>query len=206
MVCKLSLIKDRLLGGFCKILNELKYYLIIFTIFFIIAFVTGILSASKYSQDITAENLINETLLEFLKKEKGVFSLFFSYYFWFFTLSLFIILFTKNLFINILEVIALMLLAYIIGFDLCVIFFSFGLVGIIFSIFIYGILMLFVCMTLIFILSFATKLLKNKVNCLVSRDKRGLKSVYLTFLILQFVILYVLCILLSILHIFVIID
>lgn len=206
MNCKCEIIKNNICRYLSKIFSELKYYLIIFAIFFTLAFVTGILTAAKYSSDITYDNFLNQTILEFLKKEKGIFSLFLSYYFWFFLLSIFVILFTKNIFFSILETLIFMLFSYIVGFDLSVFIYSFGLVGIIFGIFIYGLLMILVAITFIIIISIATKKMKCKNVYCSCEERKELRKIYFVFLILGLMFLYLICILLSILHIFVIIE
>lgn len=199
-------LKDRLFSIAKDILINLKYYLIIVALIFTISFVTGIFTAYKYAGDITAENFIHQSLLSFLKNDKSIFSLFLSYYFWFVIFSILVIFFTKNVFINIIEIVALMLCGYIIGFDLVVFVLSFGFVGIFFGIFIYGILMILNCALVVVILSIATKNMKEKISCNSIQDRRNLIMTYLCLLILSAIILFLFCILLSILHIFVIID
>lgn len=203
---KFCVIKDRCFRSLKELIIRYKYYIIIYSILFVIVFATGIFTALKYSKDLSPDNFINKTMLEFLKKEKGVFSLFLSYYFWFFLLSFIAMFFTVNVFINIIEILASLLLVYIIGFDLCVMFFSFGIVGIIFSIFVYGLIMMLSFICFIFIISISTRLLKSG-NYVCSRsEKKEILKTYLFFLIILTILLYLLCMTLTILHIFVIID
>lgn len=204
MKYKFEFIKDRCFRIFSKIIKEYKYYLILFTVFFVIAFATGILTARKYSNDLTADNFINQSIVEFLKKEKGVFSLFFSYYFWFLLISFFTYLFTKNILLNVLEIIFFMLLSYIIGFDLCVFIYAFGVVGIIFGIVVYGVFIVLTALTYILILSIVTKKLKQQTH--TCSDIVEMRKIFWCLIILAGVMLFINCILLSILHIFVIID
>lgn len=206
MNCKCVIVKDRLCNTFVKLIKDLKYYIILFLIFFIIAFITGFLTASKYSSGLSYSNFINEKIVEFLKKEKSTLSLFLSYYFWILLLSLFTICFTKNLFLNILEIISFMLYSYIIGFDLCVFIYSFGIIGFVFGVFIYAVLMILTMLTYLFILAIATKILKNKSVCIGKGNIKDIRKTYFLLLLLQCFILFLLCILFSILHIFVIID
>ena len=199
-----EVLKDKIYRFSVKLIKEYKYYLIIFSIFFLLAFVTGIFTALKYSMDLSVDNFINKALLEFLKHEKGFWGLFFSYYIWLLLICVFVIFFTKNVLCNIMEILAFMLFSYIIGFDLIVMFFSFGIVGIIFAVCIYGLLMLMICLTVILLLSIATKNMKNK--CTDVRACSEISKLYLLLCVAQGVFLLLFCILLSILHIFVIIE
>lgn len=187
-----------------RLVKEYKYYIITFTIFFIIAFVTGIFSAAKYSSDLTEDNFINGVLLEFLKKEKGFWGLFFSYFIWAFVLSVFAILFTNNILCNIIETLGFMLFSYIIGFDLTVMFFSFGIVGIIFSILVYGLIIVIVSFTIILIFSIATK--NMRTQCFSRCGQKEIIKLYLFLMGFQVFLLIVFCIMLSFLHIFIIIE
>ena len=187
-----------------RLVREYKYYIIAFTIFFLVAFSTGIFSAAKYSSDLTEDNFINSALLEFLKKEKGFWGLFFSYFIWVFILSVFAILFTNNILCNILETLGFMLFSYIIGFDLAVMFFSFGIVGIIFSIFAYGFIMVIVSFTIILIFSIATK--NMRTQCFSRCSQKEILKLYLFIVGFQLFLLIIFCIMLSFLHIFIIIE
>lgn len=205
MNCKYDLFKHNLNCYFKKIFLNIRGYFLLYLLLFIIAFITGIFTASRYIDDISYDNMLCTMLIDFLKRDKGIFSLFFSYSIWYLTFILFIVFFNKNIFCGIVNVVVLFFFSYIIGFDLCVIIVSFGLTGIIFGVFVYGLFSILAFLSLIIIISLSFKRFRLKYS-LCGEERKELMCNYILFAVLGLASILLACILLSIMHIFVIIG
>ena len=125
---------DRLKKLWCNY----KFYIIILSVFFLIAFVTGIITCSQYSSDMTCENLINKYLFDFLANEMNWLS-YFLIMIVFFTILCWLTLITlRNKLMSIIHIVLLFFMGYIYGFDLCVMIITLGLPGIFFGCVFYG--------------------------------------------------------------------
>jgi hypothetical protein len=206
MIGKYSRFKFNILYQAGKFISFYKNYLLVFFIVFLIGFITGIMTCSHYSNIITYENLINKYLIKFLTKEHKFTTFFLILSAYFIIISLVAILFTKNIFMIVIDFVVLLLTSYIFGFDLCIIILSFGLAGVIFGVVVLGLMGFLIFTFLQLILSVAMK------RCIVAKKScDGLKSshyakVYCLLIALSLFCLYIMCMLFSIIHIFIIVD
>jgi len=206
MKVKFSRIKNNLIFQTGKFLSFYKIYLLVFFIIFLIGFITGIMTCSHYASSITYENLINSYLMSLLTKDSTYLSFFLKLLVWFIIIAIFITTFTKNKLIIVINTIILLLMSYIYGFDLCVIILSFGLAGIVFGILILGLLGIVLFFVLILIVSIATKrFLLNKKTCDPLPNFFYIK-LYVMLIAIASLILFILSLLFSIIHIFIIVD
>lgn len=191
-----------LISLFGKIFNTYKYYIITLVIVFLIAFITGIMTCTEYLDNIDCSNLINKYLLNFLKKESTYIVFFLMLSMYFLIIAIFIILFTRNYFMFIIDYILLALLSYIFGFDICIFIMNLGIAGIFFGILVLGLFGLVIFISLITIISIASKKVRNKDFC----DNKSYFKLYMIFIFISEFALLLLSLLLGIIHIFVIVD
>ena len=189
-----------------KFLKNYKTYLIIFSIVFLIGIITGILTCMEYSADVTCENLINKYLYNFLINEVNFFSLFLSMGIMLVIVVCLVGILTRNKFFVILDGILLSLMAYVYGFDLCIICNCLGLSGVIFGILFWGVLGVCIFALIIIIFSIACKRVRDYKNSCKSFSNSDYFKLYICITILTLVVLLVMCILFSIIHIFVIVE
>ena len=90
----------RLKSAISNFLNTHKISIIILTAVLILGLISGIFTASRYSGDLKLENIPDDNIISFLCREKGSFSLFFSYFIKFTIAGLLIIFFNINSFSN----------------------------------------------------------------------------------------------------------
>lgn len=203
---KWSRIKYQILNKTSKLLRYYKNYLLVFFILFLISFITGLLTASKYTDDLTCENLINTHLYSFLINDINFISLFLILSILLLLFCLFVILLTRNKFFIILNYLFFMLFSYIFGFDLCVIITCLGLAGIILGIAIWGVFNLFIFIMIMLILSIACKRVKEK-NCSAQTFNNGTyRKIYFLLILIILILIFLMCILFSLIHIFVIVE
>lgn len=206
MKTKFSRIKYSFFNWISRFLICYRSYLLVFFIIFLIAFITGIMTCSHYSSSITCEHLINKYLYDFLTKESTFISYFLKLSAYYIILFLCIIFLSKNLFMIIVNCFLIFFMSYIYGFDLCIIILSLGLSGVIFGILILGVLGVFLFLTFLLIISIATKrYFVNKKSCDGVQSGSYLR-LYLMLIIVSEIILFVMCLLFSIIHIFVIVE
>jgi len=199
-------LKTYIINNTSKILRIYGKYLLVFFILFLICFITGIMTASKYVDDLTCKNLLNKHLYSFLLNDINFFSYFLSISIYCAIIWILAIILTRNNFFIILNFIVFMLISYIFGFDLCVICVCLGLSGVVIGILIYA--CVGIPLILLFMLYFSIvckECRDNKRGCsrLSAKDKRYL---FLILFILFLFLLLVWSILFSIIHIFVIVD
>ena len=198
-------IKQSFIAFFVKVIKNYRKFLIIWGILFLIAFITGIFTASEYSKDLTCENLINIYLYGLLKRETTYFSFFLTMAIYYIFLSLYVYFTTKNRLMVIINTIIIMLASYIYGFDLFVIFVCLGLSGIIIGFITLGIMGL--CVAFLFLLMYSI-IVKNNLNksCESREDKLQVFKVSLLLISLSVLILFLISLVFSIIHIFVIVE
>lgn len=189
-----------------KLFVKYKYYLLVFFILFFISFMTGILTCAAYMSDISCDNLINGYLLGFLKNESGYFSFFLICSIYFVVVSLIFILFTRNLFFVVVNTIILCVMGYVFGFDACIIVVSLGLAGAILGTLVFGAMGLIVFGIYIMILSIAICRYREYKKSCTSVDGKSIRWMFFSLIVLGIVFIFVLCLLFSIIHIFVIVD
>lgn len=189
-----------------KLLRFCGRYLFVLFVFFLIGFITGIMTSSRYVSDISCDNLINKYLCAFLKKESKYISFFLILSVYYLIVSLFIIIFTRNRFFVVLNVILLTLLSYIFGFDLCIIVTCLGLSGVILGVVFWGLLGVIVFVTLMIITAIACRRCKDRRSACQSFDNSGYIRMYLLFVVIGLIVLFLMVLLFSIIHIFVIVD
>lgn len=206
MKTKFSRIKYSLCNWISRFLICYRSYLLIFFIIFLIAFVTGIMTCSHYSSSITCENLINKYLYDFLIKDSTCISYFLKLSAYYIIISLCVVLLSKNLFLIIVDCFLIFFMSYIYGFDLCIIILSLGLSGVVLGILILGVLGVLLFLIFMLIVSIATKrYFINKKSCDGVQGSTYFK-LYLLLIIVSEIILFVMCQLFSIIHIFVIVE
>lgn len=206
MKIKFLKVKNYILDNTSKFLSCYKICLLVFFIIFLIGFITGIMTCSHYSKSITYENIINEYLLKFLACEYKftTYSLILSI--WFILISLFVIFFTRNLLMVVVNGVFLALMSYIYGFDLCVIIISFGLAGVVLGILVLGILGVILFLLFMLVLSVATKRFWiNKKFC-ESVSQGYYFKIYLFIICLSIAIIFIMSMMFSVIHIFIIVD
>ena len=203
---KFCRIKSTIGYNILKCISVYKKCIFIFFILFLISFITGIMTCSRYSDVITIDNLINEYLLNFLKKDMKFISFFLINSLWCLLFGLFVIFLTRNYFFVICDCVLLCLLSYIFGFDLCVIILSLGLSGVIFGVVIKGILLISLFLLLIFLLSVAVKRFVMFKKLCENQEKGYLAKLYCIILTLCIVLIFLYVLLFSTIHIFVIVD
>ena len=182
---------------------EYKVYIIIFSILFLLAFTTGILTCSKYSDIIEVDRLIDKYLLNFLKLEINFFTYFIYLTVFYLLYALFVIFLTRNKFFIVVDVIIFLLLSYILGFDLFIIISSLGLAGIICGILFRAILGIVLFYLIILIIAVAIKRYKMRCYCVTHKE---IYKAYFILILFGIVTIFLFAIMFSVIHIFVIID
>lgn len=201
---KFGRIKNYFFSSAGRFFKYYKKYLLVFFIDFLFGACTGIFTASGYSSDLAIDNLINNYLYSFLSNEMS----FFSYYL---TLLIFLILIfsfsmflVRNKFMVCVNIFLLFIMSYIFGFDLCVIVVCLGLSGIIFGVLFYGMLGIVVFSLYICIMSISSKNAIAKDKC--NNSFKEIINENMPFILMAIVVLFLLCLLFSIIHIFVIVE
>ena len=195
--------KHHIYSLIAKFWKEYKVYIIILSILFLLAFVTGILTCSKYSDIIEIDRLIDKYLLKFLKLEITFFSYFIYLTIFFLIYTLFVIFFTRNKFFIVVDIIIFLLLSYIFGFDLFIIISTLGLAGIICGVLFRAILGIVLFYLIILIISVAIKRYKMRHYCISHKE---IYKAYLILILFSIVTIFLFAIMFSVIHIFVIID
>ena len=109
-------------------LSENKIVIAICFFMILIGVCLGVCVAIKYSNDIKLENLSDSNLIDFIKGDKGVWSLFFSYLIIFLINFFLIVLINFKPLFSVFSVFILMVKGYLIGFDLTVLIVLYGLI------------------------------------------------------------------------------
>lgn len=188
-----------------KLWCSYKIYIIILSVFFLISFVTGIITCSQYSSDMKCENLINKYLFDFLANEINWLSYFLIMIVFFTILCWFTLITLRNKFMSIIHIVLLFFMGYIYGFDLCVMIITLGLPGIFFGCLFYGLFGIVLFLLHIILISF---LLKN-LYCKDTYQKVIIKSLCKSTLVINLlgaVILFLSVFFFNVIHIFVIIE
>lgn len=206
MYIKTTRFKEILIKNISKLLKLYSSYLLVFFVFMLIGFITGILTASKYSELIECEHLINKYLYRFLLNDINFLSYFFSVSIILLIIFICIICFTRNKFCIGLNFLLTLIISYIFGFDLYVVFISLGFAGIVLGIIVYSFIGFSIFILIIFIQSFVCKnCIDSKKSCLIL-SKSDCRKVYLICIFLSFLMIFIWSILFSTIHIFVIVD
>ncbi len=187
-----------------RLISVYKYYLLVFFVLFLIGFLTGLITASGYSKDLTCDNLINPYMLDFLKKEMTFFSYFLTVGIIFLLLCILTMLLVRNKLLIVLNAIIMMIFAYIFGFDLCVIIVCLGLAGVVCGIFFWGIPWLLIFVIYLIIMSIQAKRVICKDVC-AKYSKEFCKLIWM-LAGCALVMMLVSILLFSIIHIFIIVE
>lgn len=191
---------------FKKIFNMHKGWIFSFGIVFLISFITGIMTCVNYLDVISCENLINKYLLNLLTKSSTYLTFFLMMLLWLSLVFIFSIFITKSTFIVVCNFLIFALMSYVWGFDICIVIMTLGLAGVVYGVLILGVLGVF----LFFIVILMFSILCKKYYVLKKNCNRDINNNYLKLYIILFlvglVILFVLSILFSSIHIFVIVD
>lgn len=197
---------DQIKLSLLKILNYHKGWLVIFFAVFLLSFITGIMTCVHYLDVVTYENLINEYLIKLLTKDSTYLTFFLMMLLWFCVVTIACVLLTKNLFFVIVDFVILGLMAYIWGFDLCIIVMTLGLAGVIYGVLLLGVLGLLIFFVIILVLSVACKKFFITKNICDSEVKRDYFRLFLVLIFCGTAVLFVMSLLFSSIHIFVIVD
>lgn len=198
-------IKYLLLYNLHKLWSEYKIYILVLSVFFLIGFVTGILTCSGYSKDLSPDNIINIYLLDFLKRDLNWISLFLIISIYFILLCFLTVMFVRNKLMLLIMIIISTLLLYIFGFDLCVLIVCLGLSGIFFGIVFYGIIGLLIYFLYIIMLSIISKsIISKKINDRYCNKVRFKECVI--FSLIGVILIFFMVFFFSVIHIFVIIE
>lgn len=199
-------IKSNIVAMASKAWTYYRAYLLAFFVVFLIAFITGIMTCAQYVDSIKTDNLINKYLYEFLTKERRVWSYVLILSIWFVGIVLCEVIFTRNKLVIVIDTLILALLSYITGFDACIVVTTLGLSGIVFGILVQGLLMVTILVLIIFVMAIVSKTvcLKKKTGCCSPLPSVWQPCCFLMLLGVGIIALYV--VLLSIIHIFVIVD
>lgn len=197
---------DQIKLSLLKILNYHKGWLVIFFAVFLLSFITGIMTCVHYLDVVTYENLINEYLIKLLTKDSTYLTFFLMMLLWFCVVIIACVLLTKNLFFVIVDFVILGLMAYIWGFDLCIIVMTLGLAGVIYGVLLLGVLGLLIFFVIILVLSVACKKFFITKNICDSEVKRDYFRLFLVLIFCGTAVLFVMSLLFSSIHIFVIVD
>ena len=196
--------KHVFLYNLVRILSKYKWYIIVFFIIFLIGYITGVLTASKYASDLTCENLINVYLYSLLKKEIKPITYFIILSIFYGLIVLFFVIFTRNKFMVLLDAFLLFLIAYISGFDICVICVCLGLSGILLGVLAYGVLGLVVFFNLCTIMAIACSVSGCQRNG--ELNMRGLWQLYGVIFLVSILCLFLISFIFSFIHLFVIVE
>ena len=188
-----------------KMLSRYKFCLPIMFSIFLIGLITGIMTCSGYSSDLTCENLINKYLFDFLTRECNFFTLFLILAVFFLILSIATILLVKSKILVVITNILLFFLAYMFGFDLFIIIVCLGLAGIVLGILTYLFFGIIMFISYILILSVISRRLWDKSICDNNTSKDDLKLMIL-FIVIGIIALFCLSFFFSLIHIFVIVE
>lgn len=187
----------------CLLRDNIRWF-ISFVCTFLIGALTGIFTASKYAADLEPSNLINEYLYSLLTKDKAMLSYFIILVVYFTLVSLFVIFLTRNRLMILVDGLLLFFMSYIWGFDICVIFVSLGLAGIILG-FICNVilgLIFFLNLCLIFAIVAKMKTCEKKPYYKQNEYVR----LYVVLWLIGIVILFLISLIFSLIHIFVIVG
>lgn len=203
---KFSKCFDQIKLSFLKLLVLHKGWLAIFLVVFLLSFITGIMTCVHYLDIVTYENLINEYLIELLSKKSTYLSFFLMLLLWFSVVIVVVIYCTKNIFFVVVDFCLLALMSYIWGFDICIVVMTLGLAGVIYGILFLGVLGLVVFGIITLIISIACKKFFVTKNVCDNEMKREYFKVNCLLILLGIAILFVMSLLFSSIHIFVIVD
>lgn len=206
MKYKFLKIKDYIINITSKFLSCYKVYLLVFFILFLIAFITGVMTCSNYASSIDCDKFINNYLYAFLCRESSYISFFLILSFYFLVLAILFFFVSCNAFFVVVDTIILILSSYILGFDICVMILSLGLSGIIFGVIVFGVLGILVMIVLMALLSITCKRLKERKNSCETLDKKSYIQMFFVLVLLGVTFLFLFSLLLSIIHIFVIVE
>ena len=189
-----------------KLLNFHKVWVCFFAVVFLVTFITGIMTCVHYLDVVTYENLINEYLINLLTKKSTYLSFFLMMLLWFSIIVCILIFCTKNIFFVIVNFILLALMSYVWGFDICIIVMTMGLAGVVYGILILGLLGIILFFTIILIMSITCKRFFITKNICDNETKKEYFKVFCCIIIIGIIVIFVMSLLFSSIHIFVIVD
>ncbi len=192
--------------GFQKLFDYHKGWLFVFSIVFLLTFITGIMTCVHYLDIVTYENLINKYLINLLTKKSTYLTFFLMHLLWLLLGVIFIVLFTNNIFFVVVDFVFLALMSYIWGFDICIIVMTLGLAGIVYGVVLLGVLGVIIFFLIMFIMSVACKKFFVTKNICDNETKKKYFKLICVLVLICVAILFVMSLLFSSIHIFVIVD
>jgi len=197
--------KYLLLCNLKKLWSEYKVYVLLLSVFFLIGFITGILTCSGFSKDLSCDNIINIYLLDFLKRDLNWLSLFLILSIFFVLLIVLSTIFIRNKTMIVITTLIFMIFLYIWGFDLYVMIVCLGIAGIIFGILFYGVIGIFVFFLYAIFLAIIFKaVITKRIN-----DKQFVSVKFkmcFLFCILTVILIFFMVFFFSVIHIFIIVE
>ena len=197
---------DKLSKFFAKIIIAHRKPIIVFAFLFLIGFITGIFTAAEYAKDLTCEFLINVYLYSWLIRESTYITFFLTMSVFYLIIVFCVSVFTMNKFLIILFSVFFVLGAYIYGFDICVVFVCLGLSGIVLGAITFGVLGLIITFLIILIFAIASKRCTNKLTKGSFCNNAEYFKVYLILAVISLLLLFLICFVFNIIHIFVIVE
>ena len=191
---------------FAKLIIEHRKHIIIFAIIFLIGFITGIFTASEYSNNLSCEYLINTYLYSFLLRDSTYITFYLTMAVYLIIIVFCICMFTRNKVMIIIFAIIFSLGSYIYGFDICIIFVSLGIAGIVLGSISFGFMGVILAFVIIVILSIASKRCTNKLTAGRFCNNFEYFKLYFSLLLVVLVVLFLICFVFNVIHIFVIVD
>ena len=203
MLSKCNHVSSALFLAVKKLVWQYKYWLLLFVALMLVSIITGIVTCSGYASDLKPDNIINKYLLDFLSNESNFLSFFLIMSVFYIAIILLTIIFSHNKFMLFSSIAVFMFVTYIFAFDFCIIIVTLGLAGIILGILFYFLLGICVFCVYSLILSIISSHVFARIKCKYSRQDWLL---FLVLIIASLLILFLLCFLFSLIHIFVIIE
>lgn len=188
-------------SGFKNFFSRYKTQILVFSILFVLAFVIGILVASKFGEDLEFERMANQYFFRLISLELNIWSYFLISLIFFFLGFVFGFLLCSNIFIVIINFIFIFIIGYLLGFDTVVCLLNFTFISRIFFILFYVLLNLALNLLLCCLFGMGLKkyLVVKKFGkyCLLNENYGNYLIIILGLIV---IILFLQCILLSLIH------
>ena len=190
--------------------NQYKIVILFSALMLILGLALGIYTTLKYSGEIELSNLSDIGFVEFLKGDKGVVGLFFSYMFKFlFCISIIIYLNFKPI-LSVCSYLLLIVRGYLIGFDLTAIILLYGFAGVLNVLIVIIPFELIVCMVLIAATAIATNrnfnLKRFGESSYCSRGCFNCSKTYLLLVVIGVLALLFRCLLMPLIRVTIIVN
>lgn len=168
--------------------NNNKIFLVFLLCFFVCGIVIAIICHFRFRDFLTLNNLTDKLLLNYIKKSSSLFSYFILKFFNLILISLILILICFNKYLSYLTCILMLYLGYCLTFNFCLIILLFGVFG-----FIYGLILLVIFGLIYSFILFSICLFCRNIhfchNTSYFKELKNLLPIFLTCLIIIFILL-----------------